>query len=84
MRYLILAAGVGKRMGSALAGLPKCMIDIDGEPLIARLLRQIRQFDAAPEIHVLLGYRSETIAPLLEGWRDPRAQYAICTVCAVY
>ena len=49
MRYLILAAGVGKRMGSALAGLPKCMIDIDGEPLIARLLRQIRQFDAAPE-----------------------------------
>lgn len=69
MRYLILAAGVGKRMGSALAGLPKCMIDIDGEPLIARLLRQIRQFDAAPEIHVLLGYRSETIAPLLEGCR---------------
>ncbi len=35
MRYLILAAGVGKRMGSALAGLPKCMIDIDGEPLLA-------------------------------------------------
>ena len=26
----------------------------------------------------------EPLAPLLEGWRDPRAQYAICTVCAVY
>ena len=27
---------------------------------------------------------AEPLAPLLEGWRDPRAQYAICTVCAVY
>ena len=69
MRYLILAAGMGKRMGGALAGLPKCLVDIDGEPLIARLLRQVRQFDAEPEIHVVLGYRSETIAPLLDGCR---------------
>ena len=69
MRYLILAAGMGKRLGSALAGLPKCMIDMDGEPLIARLLRQIRRSDAAPDIHVVLGYRSETIAPLLDGCR---------------
>jgi choline kinase len=69
MRYLILAAGMGKRMGSALAGLPKCLIDIDGESLIARLTRQIRQFDPEPEIHLVLGYRSEAIAPLLEGCR---------------
>jgi choline kinase len=69
MRYLILAAGMGKRMGPALAGLPKCMIDLDGEPMIARLLRQIRQFDAEPDIHVVLGYRSELIAPLLGGCR---------------
>lgn len=67
MRYLILAAGMGKRMGSALAGLPKCMIDIDGEPLIARLLRQIRQFDAQSDIHVVLGYKSQIVAPLLDG-----------------
>ncbi|MCC6297120.1 MAG: NTP transferase domain-containing protein [Pseudomonadales bacterium] len=69
MRYLILAAGMGKRMGGALAGLPKCMIDIDGEPLIARLLRQIRQFDAQPDVHVVLGYRSQIVAPLLHGCR---------------
>lgn len=69
MRYLILAAGMGKRMGGALAGLPKCMIDIDGEPLIARLLRQIRQFDAQPDIHVVLGYKSQIVAPLLDGCR---------------
>jgi len=69
MRYLILAAGMGKRLGSALAGLPKCMIDIDGEPLIVRLLRQIRQFDARADIHVVLGYKNKLIAPLVDGCR---------------
>ena len=34
MRYLIPAAGVGRRMRGALGGLPKCMIEIAGEPLI--------------------------------------------------
>jgi choline kinase len=67
MRYLILAAGMGKRLGSALAGLPKCMIDIDGEPLIVRLVRQIRQCDARADIHVVLGYKNKIIAPLVDG-----------------
>lgn len=69
MRYLILAAGMGKRLGSALAGLPKCMIDIEGEPLIVRLLRQIRQCDARADIHVVLGYKNELIEPLVDGCR---------------
>ena len=69
MRYLILAAGMGKRMGSAGAAGPKCLIDIGGEPLIGRLLRQIRTHDPAAEIDVVLGYRAETVAPVLAGCR---------------
>lgn len=69
MRYLILAAGMGKRMGAAHGGLPKCLIDIDGEPLIGRLLRQIRQCDASADVHVVVGYRSELIEPLVEDCR---------------
>jgi choline kinase len=69
MRYLILAAGMGKRMGAAHGGLPKCLIDIDGEPLIGRLLRQIRRCDASADVHVVVGYRSELIEPLVEGCR---------------
>ena len=69
MRYLILAAGMGKRMGSAGAAGPKCLIDIGGEPLIGRLLRQIRTHDPAADIHVVLGYRAETVAPVLAGCR---------------
>jgi choline kinase len=69
VRYLILAAGTGKRMGAALGGLPKCLIDIDGEPLLGRLLRQIRQHDKAADVHVVLGYRREAVEPLAAGCR---------------
>lgn len=67
MRYLILAAGLGKRMGNAGLAPPKCLIDIDGEPVIGRLLRQIRTHDAAADVHVVLGYRAEAVAPVLPG-----------------
>jgi len=69
MRYLILAAGIGKRMGKANAAMPKCLIDIDGEPVIGRLLRQIRSHDAAADIHVVLGYRNEVVGPVVDGCR---------------
>ena len=67
MRYLILAAGMGKRMGGGNSGLPKCLIEIDGEPLLARLLRQIRRHDPDADIHLVLGFRSDLVAPLAEG-----------------
>jgi len=67
MRYLIPAAGMARRLGDATGGLPKCMIDIDGEPLIARLIRQIRANDPAADIHVVLGYRKDVVLPHVGG-----------------
>jgi choline kinase len=83
VRYLILAAGMGKRMRPAGAAsparhlppghvgprpqLPKCLIEIDGEPLIGRLVRQIRTRDPAADIRVVLGYRAEVVAPHVAG-----------------
>jgi choline kinase len=69
MRYLVLAAGMGKRLGDALGGRPKCLIDLDGETLIGRLLRQIRAHDPDPDIHVVLGYRSDQVATQVGGCR---------------
>jgi choline kinase len=67
VRYLILAAGMGKRMGGAHGDVPKCLIDINGEPLIVRLLRQIRRCDASADVHVVVGYKRQLIEPLVEG-----------------
>jgi len=38
MQALILAAGMGTRLGPLTAGGPKCMVPLHGRPLIARLL----------------------------------------------
>lgn len=70
MRYLILLAGMGKRMGPAHARTPKCLIDIDGEPLIARLLRQIRAADSRADVDVVLGFQADAIRPWLRGCRE--------------
>src|SRR6185437_11162629 len=69
MRYLIPAAGMGRRMGDAAAGAPKCLIEVNGETLIARLLRQIRASDPRADIHVIVGFRSDAVVPLIAGCR---------------
>jgi choline kinase len=69
MRYLIPAAGMARRLGDATGGLPKCLVDIDGEPLIVRLIRQIRANDPAADIHLVLGYRKDVVLPHVEGCR---------------
>ena len=67
MRYLVLLAGMGRRMGREYAQTPKCLVDVGGEPLVARLLRQIRAADARADVHVVLGFQSEAIMPWVRG-----------------
>jgi choline kinase len=67
VRYLLLLAGMGRRMGAQYAHAPKCLIDIAGEPLVARVLRQIRAADPDADIHVVLGFRCEAVAPWVTG-----------------
>ena len=39
---IVLAAGVGKRFGPEVAGRPKALLEVGGETLIGRLVRQLR------------------------------------------
>jgi len=65
VNYLILAAGVGRRLGKKYCGLPKCLIKTGDETVIERLIRQIRVNDANPVINIVLGYKFEEIIPKL-------------------
>src|SRR5271170_858602 len=60
MRALILAAGRGSRMGRLSDDRPKCLIELDGKPLIERQIAALRR-GGADEIGVVRGYRAETI-----------------------
>ena len=60
MRALILAAGRGSRLGSLGDDRPKCLVELDGRPLLDRQLAALRR-GGATEIGVVRGYRADML-----------------------
>ncbi len=60
MRAVILAAGRGSRLGHLGGDRPKCLVKLEGEPLIERQIAALRR-GGADEIGVVRGYRAEMI-----------------------
>ncbi|MGE3285170.1 MAG: NTP transferase domain-containing protein [Pseudonocardia sp.] len=70
---LLLAAGAGRRFGR-----PKALVELEGEPLVRRALRVLRDGGCAPLV-VVLGAAADEVAPLLpadatavvaDGWAE--------------
>ena len=57
--FLILAAGAGTRMG----GVPKCLIELDGQSLLERMLRELQPLceGAQGELVLVLGHHAQAI-----------------------
>jgi choline kinase len=60
MRAVILAAGRGSRMGHLGDDRPKCLVDLEGKPLIERQILALRR-GGVDRIGVVRGYRAEMI-----------------------
>jgi len=60
MRAIILAAGRGSRLGHLTGDRPKCLVELEGKPLIERQIRALRR-GGVDEIGVVRGYRAEMI-----------------------
>ena len=60
MRAVILAAGRGSRMGHLGDDRPKCLVELEGKPLIERQIAALRR-GGVDEIGVVRGYRAEMI-----------------------
>jgi len=60
MRAVILAAGRGSRMGQLCNDRPKCLVELEGKPLIERQIAALRH-GGVDEIGVVRGYRAEMI-----------------------
>lgn len=61
MKALILAAGRGKRLGGLTEEKNKCMIEINGRPLIGSSLDSASRLKEVSEIIVVVGYQAEDI-----------------------
>ena len=58
---LLLAAGAGRRMGG-----PKALLELDGEPLVRRGVRLLRDGGCDPVL-VVVGAAAEEVVPLCDG-----------------
>lgn len=57
---VILAASRGSKLGDLTKDIPKCMIDVRGQPLLRRLTTTLNQSQVR-KITVVRGYRKETV-----------------------
>ena len=64
MQAIILAAGMGKRLGDLTKSNTKCMIEVGGETLISRLLHQLDEQHLS-RIVLVVGYKAQELKDYL-------------------
>ena len=64
-RAIILAAGFGMRMVPINMEIPKGLVEVDGEPLIERLIKQLQEVGVR-EIYVVVGFMKERFEYLID------------------
>ncbi len=66
MKAVIMVAGMGSRLSKTLKHLPKCLMAFDGETILSRNIRILREHQVN-DIVVVSGYRSSLVAEEVRG-----------------
>ena len=67
MRAVLLAAGRGTRLENYAGGVPKCLIDVGGRPLIVHTVEALLRH-GVQEIAVVVGYLADWVIKQLEAY----------------
>ena len=59
-RAIVLAAGLGSRLGAYTAEVPKCLVDVNGIPILANALEHL-EAAGIEETTVVVGYRADAV-----------------------
>jgi len=72
MDAILLAAGVGNRLGIA-DGRPKALLEFDGETLLARHMQNLAGLGVR-RLTICTGYRAKALAAVAQGYAAPAVQ----------
>ena len=61
MQAVILAAGMGRRLGEYTENNTKCMVKVNGETLIHRMLHQLENLHCLDRIVIVVGYKGDVL-----------------------
>lgn len=64
-RAVLLAAGYGMRSSSAIGSVPHALLEIKGEPIIERFIKQLHSVGVF-EIYIVVGYAKERFEYLID------------------
>jgi len=67
MQAIILAAGMGKRLGELTQKNTKCMVKVNGIPLIERMLTQLNKFKLS-KIIIVIGYEGRKLIDYIDSF----------------
>ena len=66
MQAVILAAGMGKRLKELTRHNTKCMVKVNGVPLVERMLHQLEKYNVS-RIVIVIGYKKEELIAFVKG-----------------
>ena len=72
MKALILAAGRGNRLSDKTNNTNKCMLEINGIPVLEYNIRRASEIDEINEIIIVVGYQKEDIMKYFSNYYDGR------------
>ncbi len=82
MKGIILAAGRGSRMGNARKNKPKCLLKINGRPIIDYQMEALRNA-GAKKIGIITGYQSSQLIGIADAtffndeWAQTNMAYSL-------
>lgn len=80
MRYILLAAGIGKRLHPLTKKYPKCLYKLDGDLTVAQvMIDNIRLYDPDGEIIVVTGFMHRLVEETLKGVEFVHNPFYACT-----
>lgn len=65
MQAIILAAGMGRRLGAYTRNNTKCMVKVNGQPIIDRMLKQLSTLDLR-RVVIVVGYEAQSLKEHIE------------------
>jgi len=67
---IILAAGVGSRLRPLTESVPKCLVKVNGEAIIERILKQINAVNSIEKnIFIVTGYKADVLTKFVDQTR---------------
>ena len=78
MKAVILAGGLGSRLGNLTETIPKPMVEIDNKPILYHIMSTFSKY-GINDFVIALGYKSEVIKDYFLNFKERNSNFTVNT-----